>query len=366
MITMIRTLQILAVCLVAALAHGQLIVLSGQPWEDSFILQIAPDRSIDRAVVVYSEPSHTRLASMVDSEWVRTADGRRWFDQFGKPTRSQIVTRIGAEYPLNEAGKPVTAQVGIDLPPSTDTHVEAWALSTEWEHEGQRMLLRTELKERFAVAAYHSLAPDGPLEVRSHPIMEVRSRCEMQSGEILLGRLRARLDGDQVRLTVDLGPKVDALRVYSEPSHTLLADVAREAFRRRLMRDNNPTPAGPGTDRVTTVEPSTNDPVTLYVPKPPRGDHSISVIATSSLWSTGGGTAERELGEIEVGDSRYAFAMKIAPNGPVTYCCEETNCSGVCSTCYTRPTKCCGTTIIETGGTCCAVFCGIASCASCI
>lgn len=178
------------------------------------------------------------------------------------------------------------------------------------------------------------------------------------------------ISGNYLRLSVQAGPFVShSLRVYSEPSHTLLL-VAQDASYASTAEGQqwlaNQKAATTPSAMITTTLPGAQP--TVNIPLRPDGDNRISVWADGVWFGT---RRDLQLADAMVGSSGFAFKTNLLPpekkltglvpnasggGGPrMQHCCSGGNCSEMCIYCSGPSFTCC----LLNG--CCTITCGIAT-----
>lgn len=381
--------------------------LAGRPAADAGKLDlfIAPGPVLTKALRVYSEPSHTLLVVLIDDEFIRSDAGRAWLTNSGGGERARVVQQLRPRRPssdvANHAGaiqSTVThSRVTVNSRPAEDTKLVIFAYSDRWaagETVADREVVEAHVRgdtfsfayadnPRPAAARRNLIDEDAGTQAVIEPRKLVLSedRCQQVTGVNEQGEPRSlivrvggntRADG-ALELSVIPGPlATHAIRIYSEPSHTLLAVAMDATFAKTdagkswRARYAATTLAFVTTEKLGTASDLKNDlPAVLFtILGRPASDTQINAHVTSDRWPNVGTLSEYDAVTYNVGPSFSFSAFINHYTIQKEVCCSTSNCS-VCSDCYLRPTKCCGTTTTS-GSICCAVFCSQADCTTCI
>ncbi len=155
--------------------------------------------------------------------------------------------------------------------------------------------------------------------------------------------------GGQLRLYIQPGQAATkSLRIFSEPSHTLLAVVidtefARQAQGKSLLEEQKGA-------AVAVTDLPEGQPA-LQVDGRPAGDDRVAVYVT-------GASGEEELAaDALVGNGPFHFSTAFVDGGPkagggIRHCCQGGPCTEMCAECGTPAFTCCLT------DSCCDIFCG--------
>ena len=155
--------------------------------------------------------------------------------------------------------------------------------------------------------------------------------------------------GGQLRLYIQPGQAATkSLRIFSEPSHTLLAVVIDTEFAEKpqgkaLLQEQKGA-------AVAVTDLPEGQPA-LQLPGRPAGDDRVAVYVT-------GASGEEELAaDALVGDGPFHFSTAFVDGGPKTgggirHCCEGGPCQEMCVECGTPAFTCCLT------DSCCDILCG--------
>lgn len=155
--------------------------------------------------------------------------------------------------------------------------------------------------------------------------------------------------GGQLRLYIQPGPAATrSLRIFSEPSHTLLAVVIDTQFAKQpqgkaLLQEQKGM-------AVAVTDLPEGQPA-LQVPGRPAGDDRIAVHVI-------GMSGEEELAaDALVGAGPFHFSTAFVDGGPkagggIRHCCQGGPCTEMCTECGTPAFTCCLT------DSCCDIFCG--------
>ncbi len=155
--------------------------------------------------------------------------------------------------------------------------------------------------------------------------------------------------GGQLKLFIQPGPAATAsLRIFSEPSHTLLAVVMDPGFasqpRGKALLEEQEGAAVVVTD-LPQGQPA------LQVAGRPAGEDRIAVYVT-------GASGEEQLAaDARVGGGAFHFSTAIVKGGTkagggFVHCCQGGPCTQMCIDCRSPAFTCCLT------DTCCDIFCG--------
>ncbi len=150
--------------------------------------------------------------------------------------------------------------------------------------------------------------------------------------------------GGQLKLYIKPGPAATAsLRIFSEPSHTLLAVVMDPGFasqpRGKALLEEQEGAAVVVTD-LPQGQPA------LQVAGRPAGDDRIAVYVT-------GASGEEQLAaDARVGGGAFHFSTALVEGGGFRHCCQGGPCGEVCTGCRAAAFTCCLTE------TCCEAVCG--------
>jgi hypothetical protein len=166
-------------------------------------------------------------------------------------------------------------------------------------------------------------------------------------------------DGDQLTLTLTPGPAATkAIRVYSEPSHTLLAIVIDDRF--ATTREGKAWldlyAAEKPAALITTQLP--DGIAKVSVPARPPKDERVAIYV-HGRWPDGT-EKERLIADGTVGQGRFAFTTHALPGEDPQHCCNNANCVNNCTDCTGPRFTCCQMV------NCCWIKCGtvIGGCSS--
>jgi hypothetical protein len=157
-------------------------------------------------------------------------------------------------------------------------------------------------------------------------------------------------------LQIELQPgpvATKAIRVFSEPSHTLLVTVVdydynESAAGKAWLKQN----ALKGSLRSVTDLPSGT--AKVLVPKRPADDVRIAVWINGS-WPEGE-EGDRLVSDGMVGGANFGFTTRVEATGDPQHCCSIDNCNPPCIDCSGPQFTCCSTP------GCCFLECGWVQC----
>jgi hypothetical protein len=167
---------------------------------------------------------------------------------------------------------------------------------------------------------------------------------EMPNQELIV-RLAGDVSADGTLLTLSMEPgavATHAIRVYSEPSHTLLVVAVDqgfvdglEAWQESWVEVDRPLAS------ITTDLPDGR--ARVHVTGRPTADDRIAVYVYGT-WPDGS-IGETLVSDAKVGAGSFAFSTSLVTQGegPTEYehCCESANCSKMCKTCADKAFECC-------------------------
>lgn len=162
--------------------------------------------------------------------------------------------------------------------------------------------------------------------------------------------------GGQQRLRVTLGdcPEVVAVRVFSEPSHSLLAAAIDGRFAATLAGKEwlaSVESGSPGAPLLTTQLPGADFVVQAH--GRPAEDSRISVWMLGTWGNEGQG--ERLVADALVGAGPFHFSAARGEGEAIEHCCSGFPCPRMCVTCKGPAFTCCLSP-------CCEISCGHVNC----
>ena len=180
------------------------------------------------------------------------------------------------------------------------------------------------------------------------------------SAESLIVGVKGVQKGRGIQLQVQGGFATRGIRIYSEPSNTLLAVFIDSAFQKTADGQNWLSAAlseSENRDDSLVVSGELPGLLSNLSPSPrPAGDDEIIVWVNGS-WPDGS-EEDRLVAQNRSVGNNFGFSVNAVDNpsvaGGVQVCCSGVTCGGVCRTCPTTTfTCCCGCGIICASVDCC-------------
>lgn len=147
-------------------------------------------------------------------------------------------------------------------------------------------------------------------------------------------------------------PVSNAVRVYSEPSHTLLVAILDREFAQSAQgaswrQAQAPDSNAPNVVVTTLPEGQPN----LVIPAPPQGDTRVA-IWVAGAWPNGA-SDERLVSDAALEGQDFEFSTFLSESGGFEHCCSGGDCGTICTTCSGPAHTCC---LIAPD--CCRIACG--------
>jgi hypothetical protein len=137
---------------VLAVHFRGLVLPSGQMW-----YELDPGPIATRAIRMYSEPSHTRLAMVVDPEFKNSAAGKAWMDSLPADRIQEVAFSTGS---LPDAHP----RFQISAPPGSDWWVSVWVNGNYFGLDEDRLVAKQALMGEMNFGSSVYITPEGVIE----------------------------------------------------------------------------------------------------------------------------------------------------------------------------------------------------------